>query len=94
VQIQVQAVTFRKSRETLVKEREKEPRKERCEEERRQKGEGALFNPLQTQKVAFWVGPKTVLCQFLDAGRPEKDSKCKSSDDHRDVGRTVEKRNL
>lgn len=39
-----------------------------------------LFNIVQpTQKVAFGVDPKTVLCAFFKAGRCEKGSKCKFS---------------
>ena len=93
-QIQAQASTAGKSRETLAKEKEKELReKEKADEEKRRKEEAALFKPVQTQKVPFGVDPKTVLCEFFKAGRCEKGSKCKFSHD-RDVGRRVQKRNL
>jgi hypothetical protein len=93
-QIQAQAATAGKSPETLAKEKEKELRaKAKAEEEKRRKEEAALFKPVQTQKVAFGVDPKTVLCDFFKAGRCEKGSKCKFSHDP-DVGRRVEKRNL
>jgi hypothetical protein len=40
-----------------------------------------LFKPVQVQKVAFGVDPKTVLCQFYKKGHCEKGKKCKFSHD-------------
>jgi hypothetical protein len=63
-QIQAQAATGGKSRETLAKEKEKELRaKEKADEEKRRKEEAALFKPVQVQKVPFGVDPKTLLCE-------------------------------
>ncbi|KFY34818.1 hypothetical protein V494_06452 [Pseudogymnoascus sp. VKM F-4513 (FW-928)] len=52
-----------------------------------------LFKPLQVQKVAFGVDPKTVLCQFYKKGHCEKGKKCKFSHDLA-VERKTEKKDL
>ncbi len=93
-QIQAQAAVAGKSREALEKEKEKELRaKEKADEEKRRKEEAALLKPVQAQKVAFGVDPKTVLCAFFKAGHCDKGNKCKFSHNP-DVERKVEKRNL
>lgn len=40
-----------------------------------------LFKPVQVQKVAFGVDPKTVLCMFYKQGNCDKGRKCKFSHD-------------
>lgn len=40
-----------------------------------------LFKPVQVQKVAFGVDPKTVLCQYYKKGHCDKGRKCKFSHD-------------
>jgi len=52
-----------------------------------------LFKPVQVQKVAFGVDPKTVLCQYFKKGHCEKGRKCKFSHDL-NVERKIEKRDL
>ncbi|KFX90010.1 hypothetical protein V490_06704 [Pseudogymnoascus sp. VKM F-3557] len=52
-----------------------------------------LFKPVQVQKVAFGVDPKTVLCQFYKKGHCEKGKKCKFSHDLA-VERKTEKKDL
>jgi hypothetical protein len=93
-QLQAQAATAGKSRETVEKEKEKALRaKQKLEDEKRAKEEAALLRPMQIQKVPFGVDPKTVLCAFFKAGQCDKGTKCKFSHDP-DVGRKVEKKNL
>jgi hypothetical protein len=52
-----------------------------------------LFKPVQVQKVAFGVDPKTVLCQFYKKGHCEKGRKCKFSHDLA-IERKTEKKDL
>lgn len=52
-----------------------------------------LYKPVQVQKVAFGVDPKTVLCQFYKKGHCEKGRKCKFSHDP-DVERKAVKKDL
>lgn len=65
----------KKAADKLQKEREK------AAAEKIAKEEGELFKPIQAQKVAFGVDPKTVLCQFFKKGHCEKGRKCKFSHD-------------
>lgn len=65
----------RKAAEKAQKEREK------AAAEIAQKEAAELFKPMQVQKVAFGVDPKTVLCQFFKKGHCEKGKKCKFSHD-------------
>src|SRR3978361_1808474 len=52
-----------------------------------------LFKPVQVQKVAFGVDPKTVLCQFFKKGHCDKGKKCKFSHDL-NIERRREKKSL
>lgn len=52
-----------------------------------------LFKPVQVQKVAFGVDPKTVLCQYFKKGHCDKGRKCKFSHDL-NVERKTEKKDL
>ncbi|KAK0257050.1 hypothetical protein B0A54_09762 [Friedmanniomyces endolithicus] len=80
-----------------------EEKKKAAEKEAREKekvaGEAAkrealeLFNPVNTQKVAFGVDPKTVLCGFFKRGLCDKGRKCKFSHDV-EVERRTAKRSL
>lgn len=92
--IQAQAATAGKSRAVLEKEREKALRdKAKADDEKAAREAAALLKPVQTQKIAPGVDPKTVLCAFFKAGHCEKGAKCKFSHDL-DIGRKVDKRNL
>lgn len=73
---------------------EKEQReKEKAAAEAAKKEAMELFKPVQVQKVAFGVDPKTVLCQFYKKGHCEKGRKCKFSHDL-NVERKSEKKDL
>ena len=52
-----------------------------------------LFKPVQVQRVAFGVDPKTVVCVFYKQGNCEKGKKCKFSHDL-SVDRKGEKKDL
>ncbi|KAJ5874149.1 uncharacterized protein N7529_002579 [Penicillium soppii] len=52
-----------------------------------------LFKPVQVQKVAFGVDPKTVLCIFFKQGHCDKGRKCKFSHDP-NVERKAAKKDL
>lgn len=65
----------KRAAEKAQKEREK------AAAELAQKETAELFKPVQVQKVAFGVDPKTVLCQFYKKGHCEKGKKCKFSHD-------------
>lgn len=65
----------KKAADKAQKEREK------FASEAAKKEAAELFKPLQVQKVAFGVDPKTVLCQFYKKGHCEKGKKCKFSHD-------------
>ncbi|KAK3677927.1 Translation machinery-associated protein 46 [Recurvomyces mirabilis] len=77
----------RKEAEKLAREKEKEA----AEQAKREAAE--LFKPVNNQKVAFGVDPKTVLCQFHKKGICDKGRKCKFSHDL-DIERKTEKRSL
>ena len=82
------------SPEEKKKEAEKALReREKLASEAAKREEAELFKPLQVQKVAFGVDPKTVLCQFYKKGHCEKGRKCKFSHDL-NVERKSEKKDL
>ncbi|KAG0645923.1 DRG family-regulatory 1 [Hyphodiscus hymeniophilus] len=82
------------SPEEKRKEAEKAQReKEKLASEAAKREEAELFKPLQVQKVAFGVDPKTVLCQFYKKGHCEKGRKCKFSHDL-NIERKSEKKDL
>ncbi|KAL6298533.1 hypothetical protein BKA93DRAFT_820327 [Sparassis latifolia] len=92
--IEKQQAQAGKSRAVLEKEKEKALReKAKVDEEKRKKEEGALFKPVQVQKIPLGVDPKTLLCQFYKAGMCEKGDKCRFSHDV-NVGRKVDRKNL
>jgi len=78
-----------KRKEALKEQKEKE--KAAAEAAKAEAAE--LFKPAQTQKVAFGVDPKTVVCEFFKKGICEKGKKCKFSHDL-EVGRKTQKVNL
>jgi hypothetical protein len=79
-------------------EKKKAAEKEKREAEKRaaeqaKKDNLELFKPVQVQKVAFGVDPKTVLCIFFKQGHCEKGRKCKFSHDP-NVERKAAKKDL
>lgn len=71
-----------KTPEQKRKEAEKAAReKEKLAAEALKRETAELFKPVQVQKVAFGVDPKTVLCMFYKQGNCEKGRKCKFSHD-------------
>ena len=83
-----------KSPEEKKKEAEKEQKaKEKAAAEAAKAEAAELFKPVQIQKVAFGVDPKTVLCEFFKKGTCEKGRKCKFSHDLT-VGRKAAKIDL
>lgn len=67
--------------------------KEKAASEAAKKEAMELFKPVQVQKVAFGVDPKTVLCMFYKKGHCEKARKCKFSHDL-NIERKSEKKDL
>lgn len=83
-----------KTPEQKKKEAEKAAReREKLASEALKRETAELFKPVQVQKVAFGVDPKTVLCQFYKQGNCEKGKKCKFSHDLA-VERKGEKKDL
>ena len=83
-----------KTPEQKRKEAEKEQReKEKAASEAAKRETAELFKPVQVQKVAFGVDPKTVVCIFYKQGNCEKGKRCKFSHDLA-VERKQEKKNL
>ncbi|MCJ1463446.1 hypothetical protein MMC07_002053 [Pseudocyphellaria aurata] len=71
-----------KTPEQKKKDAEKAEReREKLASEALKRETAELFKPVQVQKVAFGVDPKTVLCQFYKQGNCEKGRKCKFSHD-------------
>ncbi|CAG8116961.1 unnamed protein product [Penicillium salamii] len=66
---------------------------EKRAQEQAKKDQLELFKPVQVQKVAFGVDPKTVLCLFFKQGHCEKGRKCKFSHDP-NVERKAAKKDL
>ncbi|CAG7927791.1 unnamed protein product [Penicillium olsonii] len=66
---------------------------EKKAQEQAKKDQLELFKPVQVQKVAFGVDPKTVLCIFFKQGHCDKGRKCKFSHDP-NVERKAAKKDL
>lgn len=67
--------------------------RDKAASEAAKKADMELFKPVQVQKVAFGVDPKTVLCQYFKKGHCDKGRKCKFSHDL-NVERKTEKKDL
>ncbi|KAL2826497.1 hypothetical protein BDW59DRAFT_65605 [Aspergillus cavernicola] len=92
-QLETQA-SHSKNAEEKRKEAEKLRREaEKKASEQARKDAAELFKPVQVQKVAFGVDPKTVLCVFFKQGNCEKGRKCKFSHDP-NVERKAAKKDL
>ncbi|KAJ5209826.1 hypothetical protein N7449_004205 [Penicillium cf. viridicatum] len=92
-QLQAQAAS-NKNLDEKKKAAEKEKREaEKAAAERAKRENLELFKPVQVQKVAFGVDPKTVLCLFFKQGHCEKGRKCKFSHDP-NVERKAAKKDL
>jgi hypothetical protein len=91
--LQAQAAS-NKNLDEKRKAAEKEKREaEKAAAERARRENLELFKPVQVQKVAFGVDPKTVLCIFFKQGHCEKGRKCKFSHDP-NVERKAAKKDL
>lgn len=92
-QMNAQAASNKNDSEKKKEAEKKQREAEKKAQEQAKKDQLELFKPVQVQKVAFGVDPKTVLCIFFKQGHCDKGRKCKFSHDP-NVERKAAKKDL